>query len=79
MTTDEFMILDEYDMEAAIHIEGNFLCNYIHGNTLCDAYQVGSFYVTFSYTLRQKGKAIISIFTDPEELPFFNDIEIPDF
>lgn len=79
MTLAQFRKLDEYEMEVFIHREGVFLCNYIYGNTVYDAYQVCSFYVTFSYALNQQGKATINIFNDPEKLRFFNEIKIPDF
>lgn len=79
MTLAKFRTLHEYEQEEIIFRNGVFLENYVIKDFIYDAYQLGSFYVIFSYSLTRQGEATLKAFTDPGKLPFLNEISIPFF
>jgi hypothetical protein len=79
MTLAKFKTLHEYEQEEIVFHSGIFLKNYVIKDYICDAYQLGSFYVIFSYSLNYQNGATLKAFTDPGKLPFLNEIGIPNF
>lgn len=76
MTIEKFQSLHEYEQEEIVFVKGVFLANYVIGDSICDVYQVYSFYVKFCYTLSFNSQAKVIVFDDPNELPFLHDINI---
>lgn len=76
MTIEKFLSLHEYEQEEVVQNHGVFLANFVTGNILCDVYQIRSFYVKFCYKLSYHGKAMITAFENPSDLPFLQDIDI---
>jgi hypothetical protein len=76
MTIETFKRLHVYEQEELIFNKGVFLATHVSGSSICDYYQLVSFYVGFYYMLGKKGAAIISAFKDPCLLPFLNDIDL---
>ena len=76
MIMQEFQLLHEYEQEEIIYERGVFLGNYVRGNKICDVYQLEAFYVKFCYLLSINGKAMVTAFPQPDNLPFLNDIDI---
>ena len=76
MTIEEFRLLHEYEQEEVVFNKATFLANYVRGNKICDVYQLIDFYVKFCYLLSSHGKAMITAFVDPGELPFLNQIDV---
>lgn len=76
MTMQEFQSLHEYEQEEIVFEEGVFLGNYVRANKICDVYHLDNFYVKFCYLLNSQGKAIITAFTNPDNLPFVDEIDI---
>ena len=76
MIMQDFELLHEYEQEEVIYEQGVFLGNYVRGNKICDVYQLEAFYVKFCYLLNINGKAIVTTFPKPDNLPFLKDIDI---
>ncbi|MEJ7769940.1 MAG: hypothetical protein WKF89_19125 [Chitinophagaceae bacterium] len=76
MTCQQFQLLHEYEQEEIVFEKGIFLGNYVRANKICDVYQLSNYYVKCCYLLSIQGKAMITAFTRPDNLPFLKDIDI---
>jgi len=80
MTLYQFNHLNEVEQEESVEDEGVFLANRNEGVLMFDLYQIGSFYIEFSYHInRNTSKVMLRSFIDTSDLhPYLDTIDISD-